>query len=304
MKQLFIGSILTAALLAAGITQSVFAAETEQTTPPVPDESITLSPVSTRFGIDAGLQQTGEMTIVNDGKSDYDFIVYARPYWVANDTYDPVFTKGSKQSDAYQWVRLPQTKFHAKAGETVKVPYTIDVPVTAAPGGHYGVVFAETQPLNSGQQSNSVERKKRVGMIIYASVNGQTINKGEPLGNHAQFWQTQPPMHATATTRNDGNVDFVDKVTFVVKDMFGNPKYIANKEYPVLPQTTRVIGLEWKESPWFGLFKVDIQQKFLDKELTSSHYVLMMPRLLPVLLLVLIVIGVGVALLRRKKRTK
>lgn len=301
MKQFFIGIILTGGLLLAGSSQAVFAADTEQPAP-TPDESITLSPVSTRFAIDAGQQRTGEMTIVNDGRTDYDFIVYARPYWVANESYDPVFTKSSKQSDAYQWVRLPQTKFHAKAGGTVKVPYTIDVPGTAAPGGHYGVIFAETQPATTSEQGNSVERKKRVGMILYASVNGQTINKGEPLGNQAQFWQIQPPMKATAKVRNDGNVDFVDKVTFAVKDMFGNPKYVVVKEYPVLPQTSRTIALEWPESPWFGLFKVEIQQKFLDKELTTSHYVLMMPRLLPVLLLVLLLIGGGYALLRRKKR--
>ncbi|QHN42374.1 hypothetical protein GII36_00680 [Candidatus Mycosynbacter amalyticus] len=302
MKRIFISSVVAIILALASVSQVAFAADAQQVAPATPDESITLSPVSTRFAIDAGQQRAGEMTIVNDGKSDYDFIVYARPYWVANDSYDPVFTKGSKQSDAYQWVRLPQTKFHAKSGETVKVPYTIDVPATAAPGGHYGVIFAETQPSNTGEQGNSVERKKRVGMIIYASVNGQTINKGEIVGNQVQFWQTQPPMKATATARNEGNVDFVDKVTFAVKDMFGNPKYVITKEYPVLPQTTRSIGLEWPQSPWFGLFKVEIQQQFLDKELTSTHYVLMMPRLLPVLLIALLVIGGGVALLHRKKR--
>lgn len=302
MKKIFIGIALITGALLAGSMQPAFAADATTSTPTIPDESITLSPVNTRFSIDAGQQRTGELTIVNDGKTDYDFIVYARPYWIANESYDPVFTKGSQQSDAYQWVRLPQAKYQAKAGQTVKVPYTIDVPSTAAPGGHYGVVFAETQPTATERQGNSVERKKRVGMIIYASVNGQTINRGTAVSNQADFWQVQPPMKATAHARNDGNVDFIDTVTFAVKDVFGNAKYVATKDYPVLPQTSRTIALEWSESPWFGLFRVEVQQKFLGKELTTSHYVLMMPRLLPVLLLVLIVIGGGYALLRRKKQ--
>lgn len=304
MKHTFFKIIVLAGLTATLIVpQATYAADTTQS-PPTPDESITLSPVSSRFAIDAGTQRSGELTVVNDGKADYNFIVYARPYWITDAAYNPTFTKASQQSDAYQWVRLSQAKFFAKAGATVKVPYTVDVPANAAPGGHYGVIFAETQPVSAAEQGNSVERKKRVGMIIYASVNGQTINKGKILGNAAQFWQTQPPMRATASARNDGNVDFVNNVTYAVKDMFGNSKYTMNRDYPVLPHTTRVVTLEWPDSPWFGLFKVEVQQKFLDTQLTTSHYVLMMPRLLPVLFIVLLVIGGGYAVFRHKKHQK
>ena len=302
MKQRIINALL---ILTAIITAGTFAAPPAgavESPTPQGNESITLSPVNTRFSIDAGQQRQGELTIVNDGATDYEFLVYARPYWVANETYDPIFTKGSSQSDAYQWVRLPQTKFQAKAGATVKVPYTIDVPQTAAPGGHYGVIFAETQPVKTENQGNAVDRKKRVGMIIYASVNGRTINSGSAVTNAVPFWQTQPPMKASVTAKNEGNVDFVNKVTFTTKDVFGNPKYIATKDYPVLPQTTRTIALEWADAPWFGLFKVEVQQKFLDKELTTTNFVLMMPRLLPIVLIVLLCIGGGYAILRRRKK--
>lgn len=266
-------------------------------------ESITLSPVNNRFTIDAGQTRDGELTIVNDGATAYDFTVYARPYWVSNESYDPVFTKESPQSDAYQWVRLPQTQYRAEAGQTIKIPYTINVPPTAAPGGHYGVIFAETQPVKTeGQGGNSVDRKKRVGMIIYASVNGNIINKGNAVTNNIPFWQMQPPMQASVTAKNEGNVDFINKVTFSAKDVFGNPKYTIVKEYPVLPQTTRTIELEWPESPWFGLFRVDIKQEFLDTELSTSNYVLMMPRLLPIMLLLLVAVGGAYAFLRRRNK--
>lgn len=302
MKQLlgFLAAFAASMLFVAAPTGSVFAAETPS---PTTNESITLSPVNDRFSADAGQSHAGELTIVNDGATAYDFTVYARPYWVSNESYDPVFTKESVQSDAYQWVRLPQTQFRAEAGQTVKIPYTIDIPATAAPGGHYGVIFAETQPAKSDTQgANSVDRKKRVGMIIYASVNGQVINKGDAVTNNIPFWQIQPPMHASVTAKNDGNVDFINKVTFSAKDVFGNPKYTIVKEYPVLPQTTRNIELEWQESPWFGLFRVDITQEFLDTKLSTSNYVLMMPRLLPIMLLLLVAVGGAYALLRRRKK--
>lgn len=265
-------------------------------------ESITLSPVSSRFAVDAGVQRTGELTIVNDGKVGYDFIVYSRPYSVANESYSPDFTKAKSNADAYKWVRLPQAKFHADAGATVKVPYSIDVPAAAAPGGHYGVIFAETQPAAQSSNGNAVVRKKRVGMILYASVNGNTIKKGEVAGVTMPFWQVEPPLGGTVAAKNDGNVDFIDTVSFTVKDLFGNIKYSATKEYAVLPQTTRKIPVEWEKSPPFGLFKVETHQKFLDKQQSTSGYVLMMPRFLPVMLLVILLIGGGYALYRHKKK--
>jgi hypothetical protein len=264
-------------------------------------ESITLSPVSQDYKIDAGKEVSDELTVINDGKLAYDFIVYSRPYSVQSEQYDPDFTKVKSNTDVYQWVRLPQTKYHIEPNQTIKVPYTLSVPSTAAPGGHYGVIFAETQPVPQ-TSGNSVVRKKRVGTIIYANVNGSYINKGEFVDSSIPFWQLQPPMNAYVRVKNTGNSDFRDNVRYVVKDVFGNVKYDASKAFPVLPQTTRKITLSWDKSPWFGLFKVEISQKFLDKEQTTSGYVLMMPRFLPVVLLVLILIGGGYGLYHRRKK--
>lgn len=264
-------------------------------------ESITLSPVSRDFKVDAGTQIKDELTIINDGKLPYDFILYSRPYSVHDEDYKSDYTKVRPNTDVYQWVRFAKTKYTIKPNETVKVPYTIVVPAGAAPGGHYGVIFAETQP-SAEAQGTAVVRKKRVGMILYMTVNGTYINKGDFHDVNVPFWQVQPPMSASLRVQNTGNTDFKDSIRYTVRDLFGNVKYDAVKQYPILPQTTRKIDLAWSQSPWFGLFKVEITQKFLDKEKTTDSYVLMMPRFLPVLLLMLLIAGGGYAFYRRRKK--
>lgn len=264
-------------------------------------ESITLSPVSRDYKIDAGKEIKDELTIINDGKLAYDFIVYSRPYSVQGEDYQASYTQVKPNTDVYQWVRFDKTAYHIKPNETVKVPYKLSVPSTAAPGGHYGVIFAETQP-SAEAAGTAVVRKKRVGAIIYANVNGTYINKGDFLDVSLPFWQVQPPMSSDIRVQNTGNSDFKNDVRFLVKDLFGNVKYDAVKQYPILPRTTRKINLAWNHSPWFGLFKVEITQKFLDKEQTSNGYVLMMPRFIPAVLLVLLIVGGGYAIYRRRKR--
>lgn len=263
-----------------------------------PRESITLSPVNKRYQFDAGSTHRDEMTIVNDGEVAYDFILYARPYSVQNSSYtSPDFTATIANADAYQWVQFDQARYHIEPNQTVKAPYTVRIPKDAAPGGHYGVLFAETQP--SGKVE-SVARKKRVGMILYATVNGQYIMSGKTLDSSIPFLQFRAPLTVNTTIQNDGNSDFVVNTELKVSDLFGGRKYSATKDYPVLPKTKRQIVLNWDNAPWFGLYKVDVKTSFLDQKHSDSSYVLIAPRWLLIVLALTIAGGVLYVVLRRR----
>ncbi len=264
-------------------------------------ESITLSPTSRNFTIDAGKIIDDSLTIINDGETAYDFLVYARPYSVSNEAYDPNFTLTPSNADVYEWAQFPQTKYHLEVGKSVKVKYSLHVPVGARPGGHYGVIFAETQAPDGATTGNSIIRKKRVGSIIYATVNGSYKTAGEAVASDIPFWQVQPPLHTSVTAKNTGNTDFTDTVRLTVKDVFGGIKYDSAKDYQVLPQTTRKISLDWDKSSWFGLYKVEATQRILGRTTDSNGYVLMMPRYLPIALVVVLLIGGAYAWFRRKK---
>lgn len=283
--------------LVFSLTNPVFAQSSDPST-----ESITMSPVSRKITTDAGSKIAGELTIVNDGKTGYDFTMYARPYSIQDDNYDnPNFTIAKKNTEVYQWVQFDKTAYHLDANKTLKVPYTIQVPAGANPGGHYGVIFAETQP--SGEVSgNAVVRKKRVGMILYVTVNGDVQNSGQAISGDIPFWQLEPPLSATLTAKNTGNNDFVNSTELVVKDIFGNVRYRVDKDYRVLPDTSRTSTLQWTDAPWFGFYHVDASEKFLDQSLAKSGYVLIMPRFLPIIVGSVILVGVIYAAYHRRRK--
>lgn len=293
------GRAFVMSLVAANVVFSpVFAQSAVQ------NESITMSPTSRKYTVDAGKTVEDKLTIVNDGKTDYDFLIYARPYSIQDNNYsNPNFTLTPTNADLYAWVQFPQTKFHAKAGETIEIKYSVRVPAGAAPGGHYGVIFAETQPGNTENTGNSVVRKKRVGAIVYATVNGEYRNTGQAAGGSIPFWQVQPPLHTTVAVKNTGNTDFADETRLTVKDIFGNVKYDVAKSYQVLPDTTRSINLDWDRASWFGFYKVETQQKFLDKTVKNEGYVLLMPRYMPIALLAVLIIG-GLYAYRGRRKSK
>lgn len=263
-------------------------------------DSIALSPVSQRFDVKAGTTADNKITVINDGTTELTFLVYSRPYSLQNEQYDPNFERITANTDVYQWIRFAQTSFTLAAGDRMDIPYTMQVPATAAPGGHYGVIFVETQPpAGSG---DSVVRKKRVGSLILANVDGALIHKGQVVSTNVNFWQTTPPLVASSRVQNTGNTDFQATALLTISDLFGSVKYRATQDYTVYPGTIRLISSSWKDAPWFGLFKAKQTMTVLDTTTDQTRYILMMPRWLPVTLLAAVVVGAGYEIVRRKHR--
>lgn len=262
-------------------------------------ERITLSPSSTTLQVDAGAVQRGAMTVRNDGDLEYGFSVYARPYGVINELYEPDFTNQHENTGVYKWVQFDQTKYQIKAGESVEVKYTIRVPENATPGGHYGVLFAETD--ERGLEGTGVARKKRVGNLMYVTVKGEYKTSGAFKEFILPFWQTKVPVVSSARIENTGNADFRAKVSTIAKDMFGRTKYTYTSDPIILPSTTRLVEMKWEAAPNFGIFKVDQRVEFLNEKRQNSGYVLIAPRWAPVVLIILVAAGAAYAVLRWRK---
>lgn len=267
-------------------------------------ESITLSPAVSRPTVDAGEKINGKLTIINDGKTDYQFLVYARPYSVKSETYDPNYTEINDRTESFQWVRFAQTDLRIKAGEQVEIPYEVSVPANATPGGHYAVLFAETQPPAS--QGSQVARKKRVGSLLYITVNGNYKLSGSVASWNAAFWQRSNPITAELRVKNDGNVHYQADSTVSFKNIFGKTKLQLNQQHIILPGTTRRLPVSWENAPYLGIYKISGSVKLLDKTTDlPQKWIVILP--VPVLIVLggLIAIAILYKLFKLKqKRSK
>ncbi len=264
-------------------------------------ESITLSPTTQRYSFDAGDVITDEIIIVNDGDTAYDVLIYAEPYGINDTTDDPTYAGTTNaNADLYEWVQIPKTRWHIEAGKTVNIPYVIRSSATAAPGGHYGVIFAEIQP-EDGDTGVSVARKKRVGTVVYAKVAGNIIESGSVTSMTLDNYQTQAPLVASADVKNAGNVDFLAKVTMTIRDVFGNVKHKGVIERNVLPGITLTMDAAWDKPTWIGLYKVQVSSEVLDKTESKDAYVLLAPVWFIFTVVAIALAGVVYALRRPRK---
>jgi hypothetical protein len=238
-------------------------------------ESIVMSPTSKPYKLDAGQVRSDNFTIINDGTSHYTFKVYAVPYSIKNSRYEADLETKAPNADAYQWVKFEQNRYELNPGEKVIVPYTITVPSDAAPGGHYGVIFAETEV--DPNQTAQIGRQKRVGTIIYATVDGDYIQAGREVETIVDAVQIGYPLRGRMTVENTGNADFVMKSTLRINNIFGNNMYNKTTEYVLLPKTTRDIPLTWENGPWLGWYNVQTESEILGKKVSHDKLVFIAP---------------------------
>ena len=242
-------------------------------------ESITLSPTTRKYQIDAGSTVQDTLTVINDGKTSYDFSVYSAPYSIDTTTGEPKYESSTAiNADANKWIRFSKTMWHADAGQTIKVPYSMTIRSDESPGGHYGVIFAEVQPTG-GTSGTGLARKKRVGMVVLATVKGDVKLSGSSKKTEIAWYQSQAPLRVIAEVANTGNTDFNPTISYQVNDLFGNTKYKSTtSDYVVLPGLTRKIQLEWDQASWLGFYNVQVSTTVLGATTTVSGYVLIAPQ--------------------------
>lgn len=269
MKKLF-GLVLCAVIVSSLLFQPASAQQNQAN-----QERITLSPAVSRPELKAGETVSGTLTVINDGSTDYKFLLYARPFSVKGEQYDPNYTEVNERTEAYQWVQFDKTDLSLAAGARVKVGYTLKVPARAASGGHYAVLFAETQPPLS---SANIARKKRVGSLLYMSVAGDIQRSGSLVDWTTKFLQTKSPLLTNARIKNDGNVHFQANLSANYTNIFGKKSFELNQQLLILPGTTRKVPVVWENSPYFGIFKAQGTISYLDKtEQLPSKYIVLLP---------------------------
>lgn len=265
-------------------------------------ESITASPAQVRYSIDPGGKLNGSVKILNQGTVGYDFGVDSEDFSIQNEDYDKSFKLPENALDAGRWFNFPRTTFHLEPGQSVVVPFTVVVPPTASPGGHYAVLFAQTKP-STAPEVTGVITKKRVGSLFYITVNGPLQQEGSIASWQSNFWQISAPLASTLRMQNSGNVHFDSHAQVTVTDILGNKKAAIDTTLIVLPETIRRIELNWDKAPKFGLFKVSGQVEYLGKnEALKPHYVLMLSLQYFFVMFGLIVILIALAVFNRRKQ--
>lgn len=217
--------------------------------------AITVGPVRLEFSVNPGDTVKGTVTVINDGNEEATFYPSFEKFIENNG--NKIFTK--ETSDIATWfVALPSVTL--KAGEQKDIPFTMDIPKNAPPGGHFAVMWWSTAPPNvqGGQQVSIVTR---AGILVYMTVAGDIHEGGSMtnfVANNGGLFFFGYPISFSTSFKNEGNVYEKPQGSIVVRNMLGMTSATLSVNEPgsnVLPQSTKSFDAVWQSNPWaFGLY--------------------------------------------------
>ena len=326
-KRTLLGAIFAVAFLLGGTILSPMAAwaedssaaestseEATEDNADKPKVWLQIQPTAVRMGLKPGDVVDQEFKVTNIGSEDFTFKVYASPYSVVGDDYQNNFANENNYNQIYRWISFDQAEYSLAAGEEKMVSFKVTVPQDVPAGGQYAVVFAEASG-NSGSNGSgsggSVEAVSRVGLVVYASVAGETRSESEILDFElptVHFSFDAPDVVAHAKVKNSGNVDFEAKYSMEVNYFFGGGEAYSDEEtYLILPETERFVEMSWEGTPLLGFFNVTFSVTAGGETQEVTKFVLVLPPwllIIAIVVLTILIIGIILMVVERKKRKK
>lgn len=275
-----------------------------------PGQDITPGSDSCPNEIDAGCA----IEVKNSGTEPFTFRIYASPYVVTGENYELSFSADSSTSytQIYRWISfqdesgnfVPEIQRSVNPGETVTIPWQVDVPEDLPGGSQYGVVWAQT--VRSGEAtSTGVQTVSQAGMVISARSSGDTRETADITEYDMQRFAFGGGLSASATVTNTGNTDFEAYYTYTAKTLFGKEIYTESDQVSAYPETTYHINIDWQDIPFLGIFQVNFRVSAADSVAEETHVVVVMPVFIMVLLILLLtVIIVWIIILIRKRKER
>lgn len=230
---------------------------------------------------------SGIIKVKNVGRLPFTFHLKTSPYQVLNENYDPDFATENAYTKLHNWISFDQTEYQLNPEQELEVPFHVDVPRDIPGGGQYAAIMVETHDVSDPDAS--VKLSAQLAALIFAHVSGEEHIGGVLMAHSLPGFRLGSPLSASATVKNDGNVDFRMTHTLEIRDFFTNkvvfdPGYITeDNKTPgranpiILPETSRTSTLTWDGAPQLGVFRAVQKISFLDQSYTYEQIVFLCP---------------------------
>ena len=219
--------------------------------------AVSLSVSPTLFEMSASPSQQWESSVRVINTNEFPIKVYTNavnfePSGEAGQgTMVPVFENESSNSTLAEWITVPDQEIVVPAEQTVNIPFTINVPLDAAPGGHFAAILVGTRSLTGSDAPAQVQTSQVVTSLVFLSVAGDIVESGAIRDFTTERAITESPQ-ATFSLRfeNKGNVHVQPQGDIIINNMWGKERGVVpinrNSQFGnVLPESTRKYTFEW-----------------------------------------------------------
>jgi hypothetical protein len=268
--------------------------------------SITLSVSPTLFDMTASPTQewTSNVRVINANEVPLqiytDVVNFSSNGEGGQGSLAPVLAEESDGATLAEWITIDDAERLIPAEQTVSIPFTINVPDDAPPGGHFAAILIGTRSFDGAGGAAQVETSQVVTALVFLRVAGD-INEAGQIRDFttSRLISEAPAMDFSIRFENTGNVHLQPQGNITITNMWGKERGVLpinqNSQFGnVLPESIRKYTFNWTGDWSFadiGRYKAvatlaygDQARKFTDR--TTTFWVIPWRALLLVLVIV------------------
>lgn len=208
--------------------------------------ALTITPIRYEIAGDPGQTLSETMTLVNETNVAQTYYASFSNFEAQGDTGSPTFV--DPKEGLGTWITTDTASINLAPGQQKVIPFKINIPANAEPGGHFAALFWGTSP---GAQAGQVSVGSKTGMLILLSVNGGVAEAGGlvdfQLHNNDHFYK-KLPVGFQYRFSNQGGDRVKPTGSVVIRAILGwKVKEVNANQFDgnVLPGTTRKFAPEW-----------------------------------------------------------
>jgi hypothetical protein len=278
-KKLIISGVMTAAVLAVGVTtvsQAYINPDVEVRHDKV---GIGVSPLKAdRINMVPGGKYDGRFRIYQNGDETADVVAEISPltayknYEVETDrTQITKWTTFDLEGCDVNETKDGAIYFAMRSQEECYINYHISVPYNAMGGSQDSAIMVRTmarEDVGSTSGNSGVNYQYQFAYLVYSDVDGPGAKyDGKVIDNDIPWLLFSPPLGVESTVDNTGNLDFTTKYEVTMNDWFGGKQvYERSWDNIAFAESKHVDGTKWENAPTLGLYNVQQKVAILDEQ--------------------------------------
>lgn len=246
-------------------------------------QAVTVGPAKLEFNVDPGDTVTGQFFLMNEEQAERTYYSSFEKFSERNG--ERVYL-GRERTELAYWITALDS-VTLKPGEHRYIPFEINIPADAPPGGHYAVVWwSDASP---DAKSESVNIITRVGSLLYVRVSGDIKEAAtlSPIEENSSLFHFKMPVSLRLGVKNEGNVHLKPLGEIHISNIFGQKRAalpVNDKGKIILPNENATFDVSWKPRVAFGPYKASAFIKYGEpdangerKQFTESQWIYVFP---------------------------
>lgn len=164
----------------------------------------------------------------------------------------PVFENFTEGKTLAEWITVPETEVTIPAQQTQGIPFTVDVPDDASPGGHFAAILVGTKPPRTDGDRLQIRTAQFVTSLFFVRVAGDVVENGSIREFRVKDgFVSRPEIDFELRFENKGNVHLQPQGEISIYNMWGKERGVIPINHQthfgnVLPDSVRKFNFNWK----------------------------------------------------------